>query len=308
MIAAEALTAADRLDEADERLASAADALDPRVAPAAWGEYLRLRGTLQARRDSAAEAYHDFAQSAALLDLLGERYQAALSHLAIGRLVAVTGARSVAERHLDKAFTVFEQLGAERDLVDTQAAQLLLTSIGTGQNVISAPDADDAIVRRIVDAAALPDLLGRETVLALLETAAGDCSVLYVELAGGDVRIVAAAGCEGDAARVLARLRRPRIGVRTRHRGDRVARARSRGAAIRSRRLAPAHRPSGHAPPADDCGGRPAGLRAVRCARSVARRDRSGRRSIARAAAAGLPVGERRDDAGRRADPATAGT
>ena len=205
LIAAEALTAADRLDEAEQRLASAADALDPKVAPAAWGEYLRLRGTLQARRDSAAEAYHDFAQSATLLDLLGERYQAALSHLALGRLVAVTGARSVAERHLDKAFAVFEQLGAERDLADTRAAQALLTTVGTGQYVISPADADDAIVRRIVDAAALPDLLGRETAAALLETAAGDCSVIYVELTGGDVRIVASAGCEGDAARVLAR-------------------------------------------------------------------------------------------------------
>ena len=37
LIAAEALIAAERLDEAEQRLASAADALDPKVAPAAWG-------------------------------------------------------------------------------------------------------------------------------------------------------------------------------------------------------------------------------------------------------------------------------
>ena len=103
LIAAEALTAANRLAEAEQRLATAADALDPKVAPAAWGEYLRLRGALHAKTGSAADAYHDFAQSATLLDLLGERYQAALSHLALGRLVAETGARSVAERHLNKA-------------------------------------------------------------------------------------------------------------------------------------------------------------------------------------------------------------
>jgi hydrogenase-4 transcriptional activator len=205
LIAVEALTAANRLEEAEQRLTAAADALDPRIAPAAWGEYLRLRGAVQAKAGSAADAYHDLSQSAALLDLLGERYQAALSHLALGRLVAETGARSVAERHLNRAIAIFSQLGAERDLEDTYAAQALLTSIGTGQYVISPADADDAIVRRIVDAAALPELLGRETAAALLEAAAADCSVVFVELAGGDVRVIASAGCEADAARTMAR-------------------------------------------------------------------------------------------------------
>ena len=205
LIAAEALTSANRLTEAEQRLATAADAIDPKVAPAAWGEYLRLRGLLNAKNSSGSDAYHDFSQSAALLDLLGERYQSALSHLALGRLVAETGARSVAERHLNKALAIFQQLGAERDIADTQSAQALLTSVGTGQYLISPADADDAIVRRLVDAAALPDLLGRETAAALLEAASADCSAIYVVLPGGDVRIVAAAGCEDEAARTLAR-------------------------------------------------------------------------------------------------------
>jgi DNA-binding NtrC family response regulator/tetratricopeptide (TPR) repeat protein len=205
LIAAEALTAANRLAEAEQRLATAADALDPKVAPAAWGEYLRLRGLLHAKAGSGSDAYHDFSQSAALLDLLGERYQSALSHLALGRLVAETGARSVAERHLNKAMSIFQQLGAERDVEDTRAAQALLTTIGTGQYLISPADADDAIVRRIIDAAALPDLLGRETAAALLEAAAGDCSAIYVVLAGGDVRVVATSGCDDDVARAIAR-------------------------------------------------------------------------------------------------------
>jgi len=205
LIGAEALTLAGRLQEAETRLASAADSLDPRGAPAAWGEYLRLRGLLHEKNQAPADAYHDFSQSAALLDLLGERYQSGLSHLALGRLVAETGARSVAERHLNKAFAIFQQLGADRDLDDTRTAQSLLTTIGSGQYVISPADADDAIVRRIVDAAALPELLGRETASALLEAAGGDCAVIYVELAGGDVKVVAAAGCEPEAARAIAR-------------------------------------------------------------------------------------------------------
>jgi hydrogenase-4 transcriptional activator len=205
LIAAEALTAADRLDETEQRLATAADVVDPTGAPAAWGEYLRLRGAFHAKKGHAADAYHDFAQSATLLDLLGERYQAGLSHLALGRLVAHTGARSVAERQLNQALAVFQQLGAERDLSDTQAAQQLLTTIGSGEYVISPADADDAIVRRIVDAAAVPDLLGRETATALMEAVAADSAVVFVELAGGDVRVIGSAGCDADAARALAR-------------------------------------------------------------------------------------------------------
>ncbi|OFW30608.1 MAG: hypothetical protein A3G76_11110 [Acidobacteria bacterium RIFCSPLOWO2_12_FULL_65_11] len=205
LIAAEALTLARRLPEAEQRLTAAADVLDPKAAPAAWGEYLRLRGALHAQSGSKTDAYHDFAQSTTLLDLLGERYQAGLSHLALGRLVAETGARSIAERHLGKAMGIFEQLGAERDLADTREAQSLLTHVGTGEYVISPSDADEAIVRRIVDAAALPDLLGRETATALLDAAAADSAVLFVRLAGGDVRVIACAGCDADAAPALAR-------------------------------------------------------------------------------------------------------
>jgi hydrogenase-4 transcriptional activator len=205
LIAAEALTVAGHVTEAQERLKTAAEGLDARGAPATWGEYLRLRGALHARSGSPSDAYHDFAQSATLLELLGERYQAALSHLALGRLVAETGARSVAERHLEKASTVFEQLGAERDLADTETARELLARPGSGEYVISPADADDAIVRRIVDAAALPDLLGRETASALLETSGGDGAAVFVELTGGEVRIVAAAGFDTDTARSLAR-------------------------------------------------------------------------------------------------------
>ena len=205
LIAAEALTAADDRAGAEQRLNAAAAALNPRLAPAAWGEYLRLRGELNARSGHAADAYHDVAQSVSLLELLGERYQAALSHLALGRLVATCGARSVASRHLTTALGIFEQLGAERDLADTLAAQSLLTNVGTGEYVLSPADADDAIVRRIVDAAALTDLLGRETAAALLETTAADSTVLFVQQPDNDVRVIAFAGCDADAARALAR-------------------------------------------------------------------------------------------------------
>ena len=205
LIAAEALTAADKIPQAETRLAAAADRIDPREAPAIWAEYLRLRGALREKTGAVADAYHDFAQSGTLLDLLGERYQAAISHLAIGRLVARSGARRVAEQYLTMASTVFAKLGAERDLEDADAARQLLTHVGTGEEVISPADADDAMVRRIVDAAALPDLLGRETAAALLEASKGDASVVYDELPDSNVHVLASSGCDAEAARSLAR-------------------------------------------------------------------------------------------------------
>src|SRR5262249_41852913 len=156
-------------------------------------------------RGAAADAYHDLAQSVTLLDLLGERYQAALSQLALGRLIAHSGARSLAVRYLDQAAQVFTQLGADRDLADLRQARELLTHHGSGELITFPADADEAIVRRIVDAAALPDLLGRETAAALLEATGGEAAVVFVGLPDGNVRLVAAAGIGEDGARALAR-------------------------------------------------------------------------------------------------------
>ena len=204
LVAGEALAAAGRLEEAEARLALAADQLDPRSAPVTWAEFLRLRGLLHELRDRPSEAYHDYAQSATLLDLLGERYFAALSHLAIGRLVARTGARRVAEQHLDAAAVVFQQLHATRDTADTEAARRLLTNVGSGDDIITQPDADDALVRRVVEAAELPELLDRETVSTLLEASQGSAALLFVNTSAG-IRIIEALGCTEDAARVHAR-------------------------------------------------------------------------------------------------------
>src|SRR2546425_16896 len=80
----------------------------------------------------STEAYHDFAQSATVFDLLGERYQAALSHLALGRLAARAGSRPAAERYLKQAANVFGTLGAQRDLDEAERATELLSQPSTG--------------------------------------------------------------------------------------------------------------------------------------------------------------------------------
>jgi hypothetical protein len=72
---------------------------------------------------------------------------------------------------------------------------------------MSPAGADDAVVRRIVDAAALPDPLARETSAAMLEAAAADAVVLYLER-GDEITVLAHAGHAGsdeEAARALVR-------------------------------------------------------------------------------------------------------
>src|SRR5204863_7838633 len=118
LAACEALVAANRIGEAEMRVLSCEGRLDPRTAPANWGEFLRIRGTVHERSGRHSDAYHDFAQSANVFELLGERYHASLSHLALGRLAATMGRRGSAERYLDQAAAVSRPPGAQRALED----------------------------------------------------------------------------------------------------------------------------------------------------------------------------------------------
>ncbi|MGE0042554.1 MAG: sigma 54-interacting transcriptional regulator [Vicinamibacterales bacterium] len=206
LIAAEALLAAGRVDEAEHRLGQVESRLDPRLTPGAWGEFLRLRGTLRAGQNRTTEAYHDIAQSSSVFELVGERYQAAVSQLALGRMASRAGARSTANRHFQYAAQVFKSLGAHRDLEEARAAMASEQTVGTGEYVGSPADADDALVRRLVDAAVLPELLARELSTALVEAASADVATVFAELPGGDVRLIAFSGADADGARTVARL------------------------------------------------------------------------------------------------------
>jgi DNA-binding NtrC family response regulator/tetratricopeptide (TPR) repeat protein len=205
LAASEALLAAGQIEPAERRLQACEDRLDPRGAPGNWGEFLRIRGLVYAQSSRASAAYHDFAQSANVFELLGERYQAALSQLSLGRLAAEAGTASTAERYLDLAEQVFRTLGAQRDLDEVAAARARLAQAPTAPPAAAAADADEAIVRRLVDAAIFPELLARETATAVLETIEADAAVMFVASPGGDVRVLAAAGCDPGVARALAR-------------------------------------------------------------------------------------------------------
>jgi hydrogenase-4 transcriptional activator len=206
LIASEALLAADRATEAEQRLTQVEARLDPRTTPGAWGEFLRLRGDLRARQHRMTEAYHDIAQSASVFELVGERYQAAVSQMALARLAGNAGAKSTAERHYHYAADVFKSLGATRDLEEVQAAMATTSVPQSGAFVGSPVDADDAIVRRLVNAAVLPDLLARELVAAVIEALNADAAVVFATTSNGTLRVVSFAGIDADGAHAIARL------------------------------------------------------------------------------------------------------
>jgi DNA-binding NtrC family response regulator/tetratricopeptide (TPR) repeat protein len=205
LIACEALLAAGRENEAEQRIARVAPRLDPALMPGAWGEFLRLRAQLCVYGGRTTEAYHDLAQSISVFEMLGERHQAGLSHLALARLVARVGARSLAARHASKAVEIFEALGAVPDLAEAQKVGEPSRTTAPGEYVGSLLTADDVTVRRLVDASVLPDLLSLETATALVDAAGGDAAVVFVHLGEENVRVLAHVGCDAQAALTLAR-------------------------------------------------------------------------------------------------------
>ncbi len=133
----------------------------------------------------------------------------------------------------------------------------------------SAPgEADDVIVRRLVDAAVMPDLLALETASALLEASGGDAA-----------RHRPAVARRRPARARIGRLRcgrrvRPGAvgaqgrGLRRRRADRRSARPRTRRGASWHRGLATARRAGHHPAPAHDRRRRAPGVRAVRAPRN----------------------------------------
>jgi DNA-binding NtrC family response regulator/tetratricopeptide (TPR) repeat protein len=204
LAACEALLAAGRAEDARRRLAAIESRFDPRSAPANWGEFLRVRGTVHARLDEPATAYHDFAQSATVFELLGERYQTATSHLALAKLASKAGARRAALRSLDVAGPLFSSLGAEADVSDVRDVRAALSGEGGDGAEPFADDAEDAVVRRLVDASLLPELLARELAAVAAELPSASGAVVVVRPAAGEPRVVAASGLDALRAAELA--------------------------------------------------------------------------------------------------------
>jgi hydrogenase-4 transcriptional activator len=204
LIGIEALLALERTTEAQDRVDAIAPKIEPNGMSGTWGEFLRVRGRLHAAARRTTEAYHDFGQSISVFELLGERYQVALSNLELGKLAGMAGARSRAERHLTEARRIFESLNAAPDLAEAQDALDLAAAARSGDYVGPQLDGDDAIVRRLVDASAMPELLEREGATAILEACEANAAAVFVDQGSGRLKILSSAGCDADAARALA--------------------------------------------------------------------------------------------------------
>ena len=204
LIAVEALLASNLVEEAQRRLEAVAGRISPTAMSGTWGEFLRLRGRLNRTAGRSTEAYHDFGQSVSVFELLGERHQAGLSYLELGRLAAAAGARSRANRYLTDAISIFEALGAAPDLAEARQALAEVPVATTGEYVGVQMDGEDALVRRIVDAAVMPALLAREGATALLEACDAQAVVIFVQAMSGQVKVEATSGCDPSRARELA--------------------------------------------------------------------------------------------------------
>ncbi|HEY7922588.1 MAG TPA: sigma-54 dependent transcriptional regulator, partial [Vicinamibacteria bacterium] len=178
--------------------------ISPTAMSGTWGEFLRLRGRLNRAAGRSTEAYHDFGQSVSVFELLGERHQAGLSYLELGRLAVSAGARSRATRYLTDAVAIFDALGAAPDLAEARQALAETPPAGTGGYVGVQMDGEDALVRRIVDAAVLPALLAREGATALLEACDAQAAVIFIQSTSGQVKVASSTGCDPSRARELA--------------------------------------------------------------------------------------------------------
>ena len=178
--------------------------------PANWGEFLRIRGLVHEQAGPAAAAHHDFAQSANVFELLGERYQAALSQLALGRLAAAAGiARGRRALPRLRRPRCSRRSARERDLDEVARPRATARRRRRRRRRRSSPPTPTKrIVRRLVDAAIFPELLARETATALLETTEAD--------AVGRLRRVARRRAARRRQRRLRRRRRARAGARGR--------------------------------------------------------------------------------------------
>ena len=306
LAACEAMVAAGRIDDAQHRLETCESRLDPKTTPANWGEFLRIRGLIREQGGRPQLAHHDFAQSANIFELLGERYQAALSQLALGRIAAAAGSRSAAERNLDSATTVFKMLGAERDLDEAGAARDLLSRhVG---------DAAADLRRRTPKRAssgdwwmprssrsccrARPRLPSSRRLMRMRSSSSSSRPT--------DLRIVASAGCDSPVANTLARAAHQG----SREYGDGMLLVESLGKEHDGPRrcVIAAPRTIGRCGDAAVPHVRRTSLaRASSCA---ALRDRpgqaveTGQRATARAAAPRFHLRQRGDDAPQRSDPA----
>ena len=273
LIAAEALLAAGpprRRPSSAWR--TAADALDPRAAPGAWGEFLRLRGALHAQ---AAQRRRGVPR------LRAERERSRPPRRALSGGAQPPRARPPGRRDRRALGRRAPSRPGAARCSSSSAPSAISTTRAAAQRLLT-DDRHRRVRRSRPPTPTMRSCGGWSTrrccrtcsaarpATALLEAVGADCAVVFVELAGGDVRVVAFAGC--DAGR---RARARALGACTAAPTAAARSSSSRSAAIptaRASALVASPRPLGHpvdAAAADDRRRRAPGIRSVRRARAA---------------------------------------
>ena len=257
-----------------------------------WGEFLRLRGRLHAVEGRATDAYHDFGQSVSVFELLGERYQAGLSYLELGRLAAVC--RRALARHAlpDRraaAFRVARRGAGSRRYRDR--AQAKSRPPRPAATSACRSTATTRWCGGLWMPSVMPALLAREGATALLEACDAQARWSSCRPASGQLkRARVAAGCDADA-RPSARRRgdaAPRAGTAPGCIVEPLGRERRRAALRRGFERAADQRGRDRPAFPDALRRAAAGVRSLRGARAAGRSRADGPRAAARAAAARL--------------------
>ncbi|MGI9106840.1 MAG: sigma 54-interacting transcriptional regulator [Pyrinomonadaceae bacterium] len=172
---------------------------------AVTGEAQRLYGLLALAQSDTTLAIHHFGRSVSIFSILGDRYRTALALYGLGSAYETVQPERAAE-HFSRALRIFNELGAQLDIVRTQDALATLEVNAPEQrHEISA--FAQLLTLRLAEAVASRELLLRELVAVLTQETSARC-VFITELGEeGSIKIVAAHGNaaeeNGDLARAM---------------------------------------------------------------------------------------------------------
>ncbi len=169
------------------------------------GLLARAEGRLRASAGEFTEAISLLAQSISIFESTSYVYQAALSHLEMGRVLARTANKIRATSHLKRALRTFTELHADLDRASVEDELTSSRNSGTLPNAIPSIFTLDAlIIERLVAATSSHELLLRE-LATIIRDETGGTAVLFEIADDSDLKLVTARGCDREYAYEAAR-------------------------------------------------------------------------------------------------------
>jgi transcriptional regulator with PAS, ATPase and Fis domain len=193
------------------------------------GLLARAEGRLRAANLEFTEAISALAQSISIFESTSYVYQAALSHLEMGNVLARTANKVRAASHLKRALRTFTELHAERDRLRAEDSLSASRNSGILSNALPSVFTLDAlIIERLVAASTSHELLMRE-LATIIRDETGQPAVLFEAGEGDELKLVTARGCEREyayeaareAVRYLTEHRLPESGAKVKFLSDR---------------------------------------------------------------------------------------